>query len=142
MNTIQKSLTTVLALFFCISLAQAQGPGGGHFDKNLTLEERVEKQTAAMTKRLELSEEQATSVKELNLTFAQKAKELRDNAENREAAREQMTAMRKEHAEALKQILTEEQFQKWETDRQERDGERPGKGKGKRGKGKDRKSKN
>jgi len=133
MNRIQKSLTAVLALLLCLNLAQAQGPQRGGF-ADITPEERAEKQTEVMTERLGLDEEQAATIKDLNLTFAEKVKEVRDNSESRETTREAMTTVHKEHAAAIKEVLTGEQFQKWENAQKRRG---PEKGKGKRkGKGK------
>lgn len=129
MNKIQKSLTAVLALVLSLTFAYAQGPGprgGGYADR--TPEEIAEQQTTRMTQQLALTEEQVAKVKELNLAFAQKMKENRDQtAADREAAREAMTANREAHGEALKNVLTEEQFQKWENAMGQR-GPRPGPG--------------
>ena len=137
MNTIQKMLLTAFAFLLCVNFATAQGrpgPGGPGF-ANMTAEEMATKQTERMTKHLSLSEEQVTLVQTANLEFAKKAKELRENAESREAAREQMTTLREEHANALKEVLSEEQFQKFEEagPGQRRTGKNKKKGKGKQG---------
>lgn len=110
----------VLALLLSLTFAQAQGPrGGGPADR--TPEEIAERQTKAMTEHLELDEAQVTKIKEVNLAFAQKMKANRDQADKeREAMRETAEGTRKEHAEALKNVLTEEQFQKWESAREGR----------------------
>lgn len=131
----------VLALLLSLTFAQAQGPrGGGPADR--TPEEMAERQTKAMTEHLGLDEAQVAKIKELNLAFAQKMKANRDQVEaQREANREAMVARREEHAEALKKILTEEQFQKWESAREGRGPDaRKGKGgdRSPRGKGGDR----
>lgn len=119
MNTIQKSLTLVLALLLSLTFTFAQGraPRGGG-PGNLTPEERAERQTDVMTERLGLTEEQVAKVKELNLAFAEKMQANREKAgEDRQAARDAMLATRDEHVEALKNVLTEEQFEKWENAR-------------------------
>lgn len=128
----------VLTLFLSLTFAQAQGPrGGGPADQ--TPEQMAERQTKAMTEHLGLDEAQVAKIKELNLAFAEKMKANRDQVEaQRETNREAMLANRKDHAEALKNILTEEQFQKWESAREGRgpdarkgkDGDRSPKGKG------------
>ena len=135
MNKIQKSLTALLLCLICFQIAQAQGPRRGNF-ADRTPEEIAERQTTAMTKQLELTEEQAAQIKDLNLNFAKKRKEVMEaNEEEREAIRESMKTVQDEHAEALKTVLTEEQLQKWEELRKERRPDSKGdKGRGKRGK--------
>lgn len=99
--------------------------------------ERAEKQAERMATVLDLTPEQAEKVREINQSFAERAKA------GREDLRKQREAMQEARKAALKSVLTEEQFTKLETlqaQRMERRDERGGadRGKGKRGSGKER----
>ena len=111
MRNIIQSLLCLLFVAGSIAAVQAQpGRGGMGMDP----EKRAEQQTAAMTEKLSLSEAQSAKVKEINLKYAQKAKEMRDNASgDREAMRASMVAMRQEQEKELQTVLTEEQWQQW-----------------------------
>ncbi len=108
----------------------AQRGGGMGWDP----EKRAEQQTANMTEKLSLSEAQSAKVKEINLKYAQKMKEARENATgDREAMRASMVAMRDEQDKELQTVLTEEQWQQWVKFRDEQK-ENRGKGAGKKAK--------
>ncbi len=99
--------------------------------------ERAEKQAERMATVLDLTPEQAEKVREINQSFAERAKA------GRADLRKQREAMQEARKAALKSVLTEEQFTKLETlqaQRMERRHEGGGadRGKGKRGSGKER----
>lgn len=78
-------------------------------------EERAKSQTAQMTEELKLTSEQEKEVGEINLAYAIKLVEARQGASgDRSAMRANMEAMMKEKSEALKEVLTEEQFKSFE----------------------------
>lgn len=101
----------MVALFFTFSFAaNAQRAG-----KSIDPAQSAEKQTAHMVEQLSLDEIQAVKVKEINLTYAKKMKEAReDNKGNRNAMKEIMTAINTEKTAEIKQVLTDEQFQSFE----------------------------
>lgn len=123
----------MVATFILAGLAAVQAqPGGEGMGRDP--EKRAEQQTATMTEKLSLSEAQTAKVKEINLKYATKIKEVRDNAGgDREAMRAAMTALRDEQDKELKAVLTDEQWQQWVKIREEQrrnrggfGGEKPG----------------
>jgi periplasmic protein CpxP/Spy len=107
-------LSTLLILFLLsFSTLQAQKAGGGD------PVEMANKMTQTMTDSLTLSTAQAAKVKEINLEYGNKMdaarKAARENENiDREAMRATMTTLREDHKAALKNILTTEQFAKFE----------------------------
>lgn len=90
-------------------------------------EERAEKQTAMMKEELSLTEDQVAKVEEINLKYAQKNEELREQYKGeREAI---MTAFRESQQlkeEELAQVLTEEQMTKLQEKKEEMRSQRRG----------------
>lgn len=125
---LSSKIFTTIALILAISFS-ANAQRGER--KAQDPEKRAAKQTAQMIEKLALSEDQATKVQEINLAYAIKMKEAREN--NKES-REAMKEMRKEMDSAknaeLKAVLTQEQFQTLETMEKQR---KPRRGKGKSG---------
>ena len=77
--------------------------------------ERAERLTDKLTEALELTEEQQTSVGEINLKYAQEANNLwEEHRESREKAREQVRAMKQQKDAELEEVLTEEQMAKYQ----------------------------
>ncbi|HKZ36133.1 MAG TPA: hypothetical protein VJ184_00680 [Chryseolinea sp.] len=69
-----------------------------------------------MQKKLSLSDEQTSKIKAIDEEFASKFHELRkDSTMAREDSREKAKSLRKEYRSKTKAVLTEEQFQRWET---------------------------
>ncbi len=98
-----------LAILFIAFQAKAQGPNRGG-----TPEEFANRQTKQMTELLSLSEKQQEQVAALNLKYAKKRDEQRKEAVgDREAMREKMKTMRTERQKELKEILSEEQYNKY-----------------------------
>ena len=89
----------------------------------------AERETTRLVEKLTLDETQTAKVQEINLTYAKKMQEAReDNKGNREAMKEIRTAIDAEKTAELKQVLTEAQFQTYEEMQSKR-----GKGRGGRG---------
>lgn len=96
-------------------------------------EQRAEMQSNMMRDSLSLSDAQFEKVKEINLEYNKKFDEMRNNSEGDwSAMREQMGAIRKQQDDALKAVMTSEQFEKWqkiqEAMRQRRGNRGPGGG--------------
>src|SRR5680860_189712 len=105
-SMIKLSLFTVLFILVAFS-SYAQRRGGDMPSP----EERAKQQTAQMTEHLKLTDEQQKEVGDINLTYAKKMMEARQEAAgDRTAMRSNMEAMQKEKSEALKKVLTEDQF--------------------------------
>lgn len=125
MKIIVRFLAISILLLTGMSLLQAQPPGGGGW--SATPAQMAERQTSRMKESLGLSEEQTAKVSEINLKYATKMHEARQNNQGDFAAmREVMQTMRQEQDEELKTVLNETQFQQWEKIRAEQRG--PGMG--------------
>ena len=113
---VEKSIVLVLVSLFTLTVS-AQRP-----DKKsrMTAEERASKRTEMMTKQLNLTEEQQAKIGEINLKHSQQTagnqkqarERMRQNRENRNARMEARDA-------ELKEVLTPEQFEKWQAQRSE-----------------------
>ncbi|GJM33885.1 MAG: hypothetical protein DHS20C18_28860 [Saprospiraceae bacterium] len=91
--------------------------------------QRAEKQTASMVEKLGLNEEQAAQVKAINLDYGQKMQAARGEAQgDREAMKANMKSLKDGKNEALKGVLTADQFKQY-TEMQDQKGR-----KGKHGK--------
>lgn len=101
-----------IATLFFIGLNTTEAQRG---NRNINPEERAEQQTNTMNEQLSLSAKQAEKVKEINLKYANKMKEMRDSNTGGDwsAMREAMSAIRQEQDNELKTVLTTEQFEKW-----------------------------
>jgi Spy/CpxP family protein refolding chaperone len=126
-----KIVAACLLLFAGVTTVSAQRWEGGPppFDP----EKRAQKQTQLMVDSLSLSAKQGEKVKEINLKYAEKMKELRNNAEvDRDAIWEKMNALRQEQDKELQTLVTAEQWDKWlkvrESERKKFNGPRNGKG--------------
>ncbi|MCW3806755.1 hypothetical protein [Plebeiibacterium marinum] len=103
-----KNLVFIAILILSLSTQlTAQRP-----QRNMDPVERSKKQTERMKELLELSDEQAVKIQEINLDFAKQVQEMRKNNTDREAMRESMQTLRAEHKEQMKKVLNEEQYQK------------------------------
>ena len=131
------------------SIMAQKGERGHRGDfKNMSAEQMATLQTKKMTLDLDLTEAQQSKIQALNLENAKKRKakmearkDQESNGEKRTLTSEERYAMKNERLDAaiahkaeLKKILTDEQFEKWETHRKKRG--RHHKGKGKHSKGK------
>jgi len=110
MRTMKYLLSVFTFLLLFASQLEAQRGNWGR-----SPEERAEQQSNMMRDSLALSDAQYEKVKEVNLEYAKKFDEMRNNAEGDwSAMREQMGALRQEQNEALKALLTTEQYEKWQ----------------------------
>ena len=75
----------------------------------------AEKETTQMVEKLNLDEVQTVKIKEINLTFAKKKQEAKDeNKGNKEAIKIITEAINNEKNAEIKQVLTDEQFKTYE----------------------------
>ncbi|HIP35714.1 MAG TPA: DUF4890 domain-containing protein [Crocinitomix sp.] len=111
-NYLKKTMTT-LTVGFIIALTSPVIAQEGNMDKNpkqLTAEERAQKRTDKMTKQLELTEEQAKKVYEINLEHVKKM----------DALKAERKAQNEKTKSELDKVLTEKQKKKAEELRQKR----------------------
>lgn len=105
------ALGTLLA---CATIASAQNTNANanaRGERRMTPQQRIDR----MATELKLTDEQKTKVTALFKADAEKRKEFRDDtALSREDRREKNQALMKEENKKLKEILTPEQFEKWE----------------------------
>lgn len=98
----------MVAFLLAGGIAVAQPGQGG---ERLSPEERAARHTSRLVGELELDEEQAMQVEELNLQFSEQMMELRGTARgDREAMQERMKAIQEERNGEFQAILTEEQY--------------------------------
>ena len=113
---VKKSFVLVLVSLFIFSVS-AQRPDRG---PRMTPEERATRQTEMMTKQLDLTADQQVKIKEINLKFSQQMAAQRDQAGgDRQQNMEKMKAQMDARDAEIKQVLTPEQFEKWQTKRNE-----------------------
>ena len=112
----KKSIVLVLISLFVLHVsAQTQ-----HKRNRMSMEERASKQVEMMTELLDLSVEQQSKVKEINMKYIQQMadKEKRigkKKIQNEDNIKPQVVAKNAE----LKQVLTPEQYEKWQEKRME-----------------------
>ena len=105
----------------CLTGTMATAQAQSNSERGGTPSERADQLTAAMTKNLDLTEEQRATVAEINLKYAEEVADFREETrEQREAARTTMKEIRQNQEAALKEVLTEEQIQEYEARRDER----------------------
>ena len=120
----------IIALFFTSNF-MANAQRGDH--QRHTPEERAEQQTTRMAEDLSLDTKQIAQVKAINLTYAKKMHEARQNGKgDRKAMKELKTTLRVEKNAELKQVLTLEQYQIHE-EKEAKKGKKGKKGKGRKG---------
>ena len=112
---IRKSIVFMLVSFFVINLSAQDRPKR----ERISLEDRVSRQTEMMTKQLELTADQQTKIKEINLKYAQQMETGRKQIQEKEAKdRQDMRAKMESQMVAkdadFKQVLTPEQYKKWQ----------------------------
>jgi Spy/CpxP family protein refolding chaperone len=113
---VKKSIVFMLVSLFTIGIS-AQRP-----DKKarVTPEERASKQTEIMAKQLELTEEQQAKVKEINLKYSQQTANHEQQAKDElKKSREDFKSLFEAKDAELKQVLTPEQYQKWQEKRKD-----------------------
>ena len=104
-----------LMAFSSMAVAQDQKPGGGR-GRGPSVEQRMER----LTEELKLTDAQKPKVKAVLEATAKKGQELRgDTSVPREELREKMQAIREQENKQLKEILTPDQYTKYEKMRAE-----------------------
>lgn len=103
---------------------EGQREGRGNFNS----EEFVNRQMEEMTELLDLSGKQEKQVREIMLAgfdeMAAMRDEMRNGGGDREAMREKMMQMREKQNDKMKEVLSEEQWEKYDTYQKERRGRR------------------
>jgi len=108
MKSLLLGIITVLALGLSSSIV-GQGPNRGGSPKDM-----AEMQTEHMKTDLGLSEDQVVKVGAVNLKYAKKHEELRDQESvDKDTMQETMEKMNDERNVEMKKILSEEQYQKF-----------------------------
>lgn len=98
----------------------AQAQKGQQNRSEMSPEEMATKRTEQMTSDLDLTEDQQKLVQEINLENSKIVGELRGKRgkdmsdDERSAMRTKMKALQTENQEAMKEVLTEEQYIKWD----------------------------
>ena len=115
-----KIIALALLVFASFTTVEAQRGGRGG-DRNVDHQARAEKQAEKMKSELGLSDKQAEQIKEINLKYAQKAQEKRqEKAADREKMKTEREAVQAQHEKEVESVLTKEQREKWAQIRQER----------------------
>lgn len=121
----------LFVLLISLNAVAQQGQGRGRY--TMDPKDFAERQTTQIKESLNLTAEQLPKVEALNLKYAEKMSEARTQTEgDREAMRGKMREMMTEKDTELKEILTADQWTKFEADRKERMQNRGGGG-GRRG---------
>ncbi|MEM9985173.1 MAG: hypothetical protein AAF804_08770 [Bacteroidota bacterium] len=115
MKKLQLVFGVCLMLVAQIAYAQGPGPGGGR----MSPEER-EAQFQALIQELELSEGQVEDLKVVRAEMQTKMRELRNSGLPREEMMPELLALREENEAWMKEILSEEQYAKYQEIREER----------------------
>ena len=120
---VKKSIVLVLVSLFMLNVS-AQRPN----ERNkMNREEAASKHVEMMTKLLDLSAEQQLKIKEINLKhFQQMADREKKNREEMRQNREDMKTQMEARDAELKQVLTPEQYEKWQEKRKEMRRDREG----------------
>lgn len=123
MKTPLKSLMLALLIAAtCPAIAQttpptppAAMPQDGYQRHHMSPEQRTER----MTKALDLSPEQVSSVSEINNRFAEQMSALREPEEARKARQEAARKLMTQHDAELRAVLNDAQYEKWEQQRRD-----------------------
>jgi Spy/CpxP family protein refolding chaperone len=117
----KKMILLTVCVLLCTPIF-AQSPQGG---QRLSPEEMAARNTEWMTKELNLTAEQKTSVDSINLLYAKAQQILFQSFEGeRDKIREAMTALNEEKEKALTEILTAEQLKAYKDKASQRMNER------------------
>lgn len=116
---LRKSVLLFVLLLTSMPFAMAQSQAAA--PPKLDPEKRAEKATERMTQNLQLSPEQTAKVKAINEQYAQKEKALHDNAQKQ---RDEKKALFDAKQKEIDQVLTPEQRQKQQAQRQQLQGRR------------------
>lgn len=134
MKTLGMALMAAMIGFTaCAQDDRGSGHHGRHGDHKPPTEEEVKAKLTEAAAELGLNESQTQQFIALQMEgFAQRRAAMEERKEERKEMHEEMQAKREAHEAKLKEILTAEQFAKWQEMHKEH-GPRGGKGKGHRG---------
>jgi Spy/CpxP family protein refolding chaperone len=137
MKNIWISLVALFAILIATPAFAQKGQGKREQWAQMTPEQRADKATSKMTRRYALNNDQAAKLKIANLDFANKMKSVRDTKSTMDpkTRRDTRKGYIAEHQAAIKNILTPDQYSKFEADRKKAQ-ERRAQNQANRGKGK------
>jgi len=107
--------TPFLAIFFLLSLLSLSS----FAQETKTPVERAEKITGWMKRNLSLTEDQVASVQEINLRYARKNEELRDDSSSRLQKAKKLKSNDEAKDKELKTLLSDEQFKTYQLKKDE-----------------------
>lgn len=87
--------------------------------KKQSADATVKNLTDSMKLKLALTDAQYTKVYKINSDFAVKLKEVKDSKEEKEVKKDKAKAVNKEWSAALKTVLTDEQYKKFDDDKKD-----------------------
>lgn len=112
----KKTICYFIAGLLCVGAFAQNDPSSS---KTSTPEQRAERITNWMNKKLTLTADQKSKIYDVNLKYAKLNQETRTNdADNRKAMHQELKASEKEREDEFKTILTPEQFQSFQTAKQ------------------------
>ncbi|SEM11015.1 hypothetical protein SAMN05421856_101148 [Chryseobacterium taichungense] len=111
LNT-KKQTTFLVAVFICIACTGLSAQKSKL--KDSTPEQRAKMQTEWMTTKLTLNASQVQQISALNLQYAQKNEPIIQSNDSKVSKFKKLKALQKEKSNALSQILSEEQYKKYE----------------------------
>ena len=119
----------VLSIMFLatVTFATAQpGQGQGGQRQQMTPEERAKAETDRLEKLLTLKADQKTKIYAIEIELGKEMTKLRENNQggDREAMREAMQKIRTKREAKYKEVLTADQFKKYQADNEQRQRER------------------
>lgn len=108
----KKQLTFLAAVFICIACTDLSAQKSKL--KDSTPEQRAKLQTEWMTTKLNLNASQVQQISALNLQYAQKNEPIIQSNDSKVSKFKKLKALQKEKSNAFSQILSEEQYKKYE----------------------------
>jgi protein CpxP len=112
----KKFICFLVVSLFCIGAIAQNDPSAA---KSSTPEQRAERITNWMNKKLTLTADQKAKVYDINLKYAKLNQETRTNdADNKKAMRQELKASEKEREDEFKAILTPDQFKSFQAAKQ------------------------
>jgi periplasmic protein CpxP/Spy len=110
-----KKMLMFLGLVLAVGVGSFAQPQGGNRQGMGNFEERQKQQMETMKKELNLTSDQVTKIEALQAETNTKTRAIFESGANdREANREKMRAVREDHNKKLKSILTKDQATKWD----------------------------
>ncbi len=130
MNTTLKSLLLTALIGSALPVTAQTDPGQMPPDGPHRRHMSPEQHTERMSRDLDLSPEQISSVTEINNRFAEQMRALREPEEVRQARREAVRKLMEQHDQELRKVLDDTQYAKWEQERRDMKEKRAQRGRG------------